>query len=52
MFTKAICKNYAISAVPGYPGIAGSGMKSITCAKINRPVNMRAPLQGFTGNML
>jgi len=22
MFTKAICKNYAISAFPGYPGIA------------------------------
>jgi hypothetical protein len=22
MFTKAICKNFAISAFPGYPGIA------------------------------
>jgi hypothetical protein len=24
MFTKAICKNYAISAFPGYPGIAAA----------------------------
>lgn len=25
MFTKAIYENYAISAFPGYPGIAGAG---------------------------
>jgi hypothetical protein len=27
MFTKAICKNYAISAFPGYPGIAGEPVR-------------------------
>jgi hypothetical protein len=30
MFTKAICKNYAISAFPGYPGTAASNVNDLT----------------------